>query len=32
MLQFANRVASLITTKNGALCVMTEREEIIENM
>lgn len=32
MLRFANSAASLITTKKGALRVMPEREEIIENM
>ena len=32
MLQFANSAASLITTKKGALRVMPEREEIVENM
>ena len=32
MLQFANSAASLITTKKGALRVMPEREEILENM
>lgn len=32
MLQFANSAASLITTKKGALRVMPERKEIIENM
>lgn len=32
MLRFANSAASLITTKKGALRVMPEREEILENM
>lgn len=32
MLQFANSAASLITTKKGALRVMPESEEIIQNM
>ena len=32
MLQFANSAASLITTRKGALRVMPEREEIINNM
>ncbi len=32
MLQFANSAASLITTRKGALRVMPEREEIVENM
>ena len=32
MLQFANSAASLITTKKGALRVMPEREEILENI
>lgn len=32
MLQFANSAASLITSRKGALRVMPERKEIIENM
>ena len=32
MLQFANSAASLITTKKGALRVMPEKKEILENM
>ena len=32
MLRFANSAASLITTKKGALRVMPEREEIVQNM
>lgn len=31
-LQFANSAASLVTTRKGALRVMPEREEIIDNM
>ena len=32
MLQFANSAAALITTKKGALRVMPEEQEILENM
>ena len=30
MLRFANAAASIITTKKGALCVMPEKEDVLE--